>query len=94
MARRKTKAQKANTRRYKERIARKDKRQPLTEIDVMACYFVELEAALVRQGYDKDKSRWVAQETIVEMWKELIPRWNENEDVFQPYDDDDEEDDF
>lgn len=92
MAKRLTKAEKARIRRRKELSARRDKRTPLTAIDRLACHFVELEAALIRQGYDQDKARWVAQETIVTLWQEIIPRFNENEEVFQPYEDEDEED--
>lgn len=92
MAKRLTKAEKARIRRRKELSARRDKRTPLTAIDRLACHFVELEAALIRQGYDQDKARWVAQETIVTLWQEIIPRFNENEEVFQPYEDDEDED--
>lgn len=92
MAKRLTKAEKAKIRRRKELSAQRDKRMPLTAIDRLACYFVELESALIRQGYDKDKARWVAQETIVDFWKEIIPRHNDNEEIFEPYEDDEDED--
>jgi hypothetical protein len=81
-----TKAQKAALRRAKERSAKRDKRQPLTPIDQWAIAFVEFEAALIRQGYDPDKARWVAQETIV-------PRWPVNDDIFDPFDDEEEDED-
>lgn len=81
-----TKAQKAALRRAKERSAKRDKRLPLTPIDRWACTFIEFEAALIRQGYDPDKARWVAQETI-------IPGWPQNDDIFDPFDDEDEEED-
>ena len=80
MAQRKTKAQKASTRRYKERIAKKDKRQPLTPLDIWAAEIMEAYQALIRQGMKPADAIWYVEA------KTKLPEW-----LPQPPDDDDED---
>ncbi len=81
MAQRKTKAQKANTRRYKERIAKKDQKKPLTPLDIWAAEKVELVEALVRQGMNKQDALWYVEA------KTRLPEW-----IPQPDDEDHDDD--
>ncbi len=81
MAQRKTKAQKASTRRYKERIARQDKREPLRPIDVWALQVTEAYEALIRQGMKPTDAIWYIEA------KTRLPDW-----LPQPPDDDHDDD--
>lgn len=69
MAQRKTKAQKASTRRYKERIARQDKREPLRPIDIWAAEIMEAYQALIRQGMKPADAIWYVEA------KTKLPEW-------------------
>ena len=86
MAQKRTKAQKAATRRAKELAAKRHTKEPLKPIDIWAVPVVEAYEALVRAGWDKDRARWYVEDTM------RIPDWIIPNPDMSPYEDEEEED--
>ena len=84
-ARKPTKAERAAKRRSKERMAARDKREPLRPIDMWAAGVVEAYQALIRAGWDKDQARWYIEDTM------KLPEWIVPNPQHDPFEDDDED---
>jgi hypothetical protein len=86
VAQKRTKAEKAATRRAKELAAKRHTKEPLKPIDIWAVAVVEAYEALVRAGWDKDHARWYVEDTM------RIPDWIIPNPDMSPYEDEEEQD--
>ena len=87
-ARKLTKRERAAKLRAKEAQAKRDRRQPLTPIDVWAIQLAEAYAALQRQGFTHD----AAMDYLTSVFhKPKLPDWQVDNPDHSPYEDDDED---
>lgn len=87
-ARKLTKRELAAKRRAKEAQAKRDRREPLTPLDVWAIQLAEAYAALQRHGFTHDQ----AMDYLTSVFhKPSIPDWSINNPDHSPYEDDDED---
>ena len=87
-ARKPTKRELLAKRRAKEAAAKRDRREPLTPLDVWAIFVVEAYQALLRQGFTKE----MAMDYITSTFHmPRIPDWSHENPDHVPVDDDDED---
>ena len=87
-ARKPTKRELLAKRRAKEAAAKRDRREPLSPLDVWAIYGYEAFQALVRQGFTKE----MAMDYITSTFHmPRIPDWTHENPDHVPVDDDDED---
>lgn len=88
-ARKLTKRELLAKRRSKETAAKRDKREPLTPLDVWAIYVLEAKNALIRQGFTKQEAMDYITSTF---HQPRIPDWTHVHPDHTPFEDDDDED--
>lgn len=86
-ARKRTKQERAASRKRKESAAKRDTTQPLKPIDMWAMEIVECYDALVRAGYGENESRWFIEE------KMRLPDWLVGNPNHTPFEDDEDDED-
>ena len=87
-ARKPTKRELLAKRRAKEAAAKRDRREPLTPLDVWAIFVVEAYQALLRQGFTKE----MAMDYITSTFHmPRIPDWSHENPDHSPYEDEDED---
>lgn len=87
-ARKATKSERLAKRRAKEAAAKRDRREPLTPLDIWAIHVHESFEALLRQGFNKDQ----AMEYITSTFHmPRIPDWSHENPDQSPYEDDEDE---
>lgn len=87
-ARRATKSERLAKRRAKEAAAKRDRREPLTPLDIWAIHVHESFEALLRHGFNKDQ----AMEYITSTFHmPRIPDWSHDNPDQSPYEDDEDE---
>ena len=87
-ARKPTKRELLAKRRAKEAAAKRDRREPLTPLDIWAIFVVEAYQALLRQGFTKE----MAMDYITSTFHmPQIPDWSHENPNHSPYEDEDED---
>lgn len=87
-ARKLTKRERLAKRRSKEIAAKRDKREPLTPLDVWAIHVAEAHDALVRQGFTKEQAMDYITSTF---HTPRLPDWSHENPDHTPFEDDDED---
>ena len=88
-ARKPTKRELVAKRRAKEAAAKRDRREPLTPLDVWAIHVAEAYEALIRHGFTKEQAMDYITSTF---HMPRLPDWTHDHPDHVPYDDDQDED--
>lgn len=87
-ARKLTKSERLAKRRAKEALAKRDRRDPLTPLDIWAIHVHESYQALIRQGFTKEQAMDYITSTF---HMPALPDWSINNPDHSPYEEDEDE---